>query len=275
MNDVHDFYNGLGKKYEDKIYTSNLSKANDRLEIINNIISKYENINTVLDLGCGAGTPIQFLTNKGYRVDGVDFSENMVNSAKALNPESTIVQGDITNLDTFKNEIKDDYDAIISFGTLMYIDDTKKAIENMKKLIKKDGKLVINFRNKLFSLTTFNKFTYEFIVEDILSNVSDDIKSKVSSDIKNYLNMNEPSVEVNIGGPSAKFHVPFEIEELMEEIGFKDINIHFYHHHAGPPMFFKDGQKEQYEDESNKLELGKRSWRSMFLSSAFIIEATV
>jgi len=63
----------------------------------------------------------------------------------------------------------------------------------MKALIKSGGSVFVEFRNKLFSLFTFNRYTYEFIMDDLLSGVSSKLKDIVGADLKSRLNMNKPS----------------------------------------------------------------------------------
>jgi SAM-dependent methyltransferase len=48
----------------------------------------------VADLGCGTGTLTRLLTDEGYVVDGLDFSEEMIDRARAKVPEARLVVGD-------------------------------------------------------------------------------------------------------------------------------------------------------------------------------------
>ena len=51
----------------------------------------------VADLGCGTGTLTRLLTDEGYSVDGLDFSEEMIRRARAKVPEAQFVVGDAAN----------------------------------------------------------------------------------------------------------------------------------------------------------------------------------
>ena len=46
------------------------------------------------------------------------------------------------------------------------------TLNNMKSMVKSGGHVFIEFRNKLFSLFTFNRYTLEFIMDDLLRGVS-------------------------------------------------------------------------------------------------------
>lgn len=77
----------------------------------------------ILDVGCGAGYPIDsYLTKKGFNVTGIDISEEMIKRAKQLNLQnSSFFVGDILN---FKSNEK--YDAIIAFDSIWHINHDKQ-----------------------------------------------------------------------------------------------------------------------------------------------------
>ena len=48
----------------------------------------------VMDLGCGTGALIPTLVNKGYKVTGVDASDNMLEIARKNNPDVEFIKKD-------------------------------------------------------------------------------------------------------------------------------------------------------------------------------------
>lgn len=48
----------------------------------------------VVDLGCGTGTLTRLLFDEGYRVDGLDFSAEMIRRARAKAPDARYIIGD-------------------------------------------------------------------------------------------------------------------------------------------------------------------------------------
>jgi len=83
-----------------------------------NFNSRLKPGSLILDLGCGAGKPIdRFLVNRGHRVIGVDISRKQINLAKRNVPEAKYVVKDISSLK--KEEYK--VDAVISFYTILHI----------------------------------------------------------------------------------------------------------------------------------------------------------
>ena len=75
-------------------------------------------VKTILDLGCGTGNHALILAKRGYKVTGVDISENMLTLARrkaakaGLNIE--LIKGDITRLDLGKK-----FDAVICMFAVM------------------------------------------------------------------------------------------------------------------------------------------------------------
>ena len=83
-----------------------------------NFNSRLKPGSLILDLGCGAGKPIdRFLVNRGYKVIGMDISRKQIKLAKRNVPEARYVVKDISSLQ--KEEYK--VDAVISFYTILHI----------------------------------------------------------------------------------------------------------------------------------------------------------
>ena len=71
----------------------------------------------VLDLGCGAGTPVTALLAQSHRVTGVDFSPEQVRRARINAPSATIVEADLMAVD-FASE---SFDAVVSFYAIFHL----------------------------------------------------------------------------------------------------------------------------------------------------------
>lgn len=94
----------------------------------------------ILDCCTGTGDIAGFIKQKypNCEVIGIDFSQNMLNVAKQKFPSVNFIKGDCCNL-AFNSEA---FDCItIAFG-LRNIKDYPKAISEIKRVLKKDGKLL-------------------------------------------------------------------------------------------------------------------------------------
>lgn len=253
------------------------------------------NVRKVIEVGVGEGTPLVTLSKAGMDVCGFDISHKMVEKARTnftkngLSPEN-IIFGDIQDPITYSPLLKaGQFDALLAMGVLPHVRNEEFVLKNMKNLVKPNGRVFIEFRNKLFSLFTFNRYTYEFIMEDLLDGVSSQLKSIVSKNLKDRLQMNLPTPRMtgesaNLNDFSAdgevlgydailsKFHNPFEMIDLFEKIGFKESKLHWYHYHPAMPNLSEE-DPHLFRDEALKLEHNNSNWKGMFLCSAFVIEA--
>jgi 2-polyprenyl-3-methyl-5-hydroxy-6-metoxy-1,4-benzoquinol methylase len=253
------------------------------------------NVRKVIEVGVGEGTPLITLSKAGMDVSGFDISHKMVEKARTnfaengLSPEN-IIFGDIQDPITYSPLLRaGQFDALLAMGVLPHVQNEEYVLKNMKNLVKPNGRVFIEFRNKLFSLFTFNRYTYEFIMEDLLDGVSPQLKSIVSKNLKDRLQMNLPtprmtSASANVNDSSAdgevigydailsKFHNPFEMIDLFEKIGFKESKLHWYHYHPAMPNLSEE-DPQLFRDEALKLEHNNSNWKGMFLCSAFVIEA--
>lgn len=102
-----------------------------------------------LDCGCGGGRVLTQFEDKCLTI-GIDISAYYCHAAKKAAPHSLIIQGDIENL-----PLKDEsIDVCVMIYTFVYAPDKKKTMEEIYRVLKKDGKLII-FDPNYLSLRTF------------------------------------------------------------------------------------------------------------------------
>jgi len=253
------------------------------------------NIKRVIEVGVGEGTPLICLGNAGINVSGFDISHKMVEKAKEnfkMNnfDENKIIWGDVQDPITYSPLLSHgQYDGLVAMGVMPHVSNDEFVLCNMRDMVKPGGRVFIEFRNKLFSLFTFNRYTFEFIMEDLLKGVSPKIKAIVESDLKKRLDMDKPTprlIDKNIkvedenlddqvpgyDAIMSKFHNPFETIDLFKKCGFCDTQLLWYHYHPAMP-FLSSVDKQLFRDEALKLEHEVSGWRGLFLCSAFVVEA--
>lgn len=86
----------------------------------------------ILDAGCGGGAYVEFLSQKGLEVTGIDKYDQFLQLAREEGREGTYVQGDITNL-PFPDKI---FDCTYCFDVLEHVDD-KLAIQELARVTTK------------------------------------------------------------------------------------------------------------------------------------------
>lgn len=97
------------------------------------ILKDEDRNQTILDVGCGPGNYCKFLSEAGFNVTGVDYSEEMIKRAKKNAPKAKIMVGDGYNL-PFKDN---SFDIVLCIGVLTCVSDYKKFAEEIKRVTKK------------------------------------------------------------------------------------------------------------------------------------------
>ena len=117
----------------------------------------------ILDLGCGGGLVCEPLARLGANITGIDFvKQNIIAAKKHAKKSNTNIEYLHQNINNLK--LKKKYDAVLILEVLEHIEDWKKIIINVKKLLKPGGKMIISTINRNF----FSKLFAIFIAENIL-----------------------------------------------------------------------------------------------------------
>jgi SAM-dependent methyltransferase len=139
FNEYANFYDSL---YEDKDY---LAECN----FIEGILKEFSNrpMNKFLDLGCGTGGHSIPLAERGYRLTGVDISEEMLKEAEQksnrLGVDVEFLSGDIRSLD-----LEISFDAVFAmFAVISYQptnDDLIAAFRTARRHLEQDGLFIFD-----------------------------------------------------------------------------------------------------------------------------------
>lgn len=137
--DYAKYYNLL---YKDKDYQG-------EVDYIDKLIKKYSvrKVRSILDMGCGTGNHDILFNKMGYKIDGFDLSENMIEIAKSSilnNDNINFYQGDVAS---FRLEYK--YDVVISlFHVMNYQTTNDKLFQSFKTAydhLEKNGLFIFDF----------------------------------------------------------------------------------------------------------------------------------
>lgn len=146
------------------------------LDLVNDIIEIYkvdEGIK-VLDVGCGSGYSVNYLSERGFDATGIDYSEDMINLGKERYKDINIKVMDANNLDFPENY----FDLILFECSLSVMKSPEKILTSCKKLLKKTGLILLsdfffkntdidddtytlNYWNKVFSTLDFQIINFQ------------------------------------------------------------------------------------------------------------------
>lgn len=135
------------------------------IEATNRFSSLVKPGGKILDVGCAGGLKSKHLAGKGFKVLGIDFSENLIEIAKKEVSEARFLVMDVRDIDT----LQETFDGIFMQAVLLHL--PKKEAEGiLKKAVSKlneGGYLYVAVKEKIEGgldeeIKTDNDYGYEY-----------------------------------------------------------------------------------------------------------------
>jgi 2-polyprenyl-3-methyl-5-hydroxy-6-metoxy-1,4-benzoquinol methylase len=290
---VQHCYSTWGESYYEDYYGKKAPYPPVHVDMLRSRI-RASGAKTLLDAGCGPASFLRHLTNDGLNLYGFDLTAEMVREAKRVMssqgiPERNFWQGSVLRPSDFhRPDLPPSYDAAVCFGVLPHIpaDKDEVVLRNLFQAVIPGGLVLIEARNALFSLFTQNRYTYEFICNELIrpqnlmpNRGKPDVRVlQALEKLKLHFRMDLPPVrkgkqdEPGYDEVLSRTHVPFVLENQFQKAGFRDTKIFFYHFHALPPMFAVE-VGDFFKTASLRMEQPE-DWRGYFMASAFVLQGT-
>ena len=164
----------------------------EKKQLIKSSKKSLSNFN-ILDLGCGGGLVCEPLARLGANITGVDFvKQNIIAAKKHAKKSNANIEYLHLNINNLK--LKKKYDAVLILEVLEHIEDWKKIIINVKKLLKPGGKIIISTINRNFVSKFFAIFIAENILNWVPKNTHTFSKLIKPEELKSFLNKNKINV---------------------------------------------------------------------------------
>jgi len=138
---LHERYHSR-TRWQSKIIKDN----NFTYRILISVINKYVKKPSlrILDIGCGAGTLSFYLANKGHNVLGIDISSKAIKECNASKKALGLKNTDFQRVD-FPDRIPNGkFDVIIFTEVIEHLEDDKKALQSIYKLLKPNGLMILS-----------------------------------------------------------------------------------------------------------------------------------
>lgn len=292
MAEVSAHYDGSAPSYHEQ-YDPDLIWANAeypanffRLQKVIDVL-RSRGVTSAYELGAGEASPIIRVREElGIEVRASDLSPEMVrlgkdNLERHGMDRDWLSQVDINDREAVRAEADrvGQFDAVLALGVIPHVEDDDWFVEAMSMFVKPGGTLVLQFRNSMFSMFTFNRLTKEFILDDLMAPIPEAFRDAVAADLDGRLAVDKPPKrEWDKDAPAydeilARFHNPFELSEVVKRHGFFDLSFGWYNYHPTYPMIAGQFDAKKYREAQIALE-SDDSWRGMFLCSAGMIYAT-
>ena len=135
MTSIRELYNNFIVKLQELIYTIGAAK---RVQVM----SEYVDIRSedvILDIGGNTGKVTEAYSNNCKEVIVLEPKRNVVEYGKSRRPNIKFVEGEAENI-----PLPDAYfDKVVTSASFHHFSDHDKALEEMKRVLKPDGKIII------------------------------------------------------------------------------------------------------------------------------------
>lgn len=284
---TNNFFNtAFSTEQEARVTSGVVSRlhARDRILIERILPTGKKEARKVLDFGCGQGRLLSWLLENGYDATGIEPNAGMLRVAKKEIEKfgtGRLIHGSFDVLASMKEGT---YDTVVIMGVLQYLPDDEYArlLNEAKRVLKRQGLLVCTFQNALFDLFTFNKYTVDFLVNELLFPAKSTVasvekKSEIARDIEGLIaNPDKPAYASARARDNVFVRLtnPLLIEQQLSGFGLRVIKKYFYEYFGLPPLISPKHQ-ELAKVLGAKFEVDNaEAWQGTFMANAFLIEAT-
>lgn len=234
-NDVKDIYD---EEYFHIISNQQIEREIAGIKInsyINMTISYFEELNKkelrILDFGCGSGNFVLALASLGYKVDGFDYFEPMINSTRKLSKKLKIENSCNFYFD-YKEFGEKRYDFIIFSDVVEHIsqEELREIITDLKKHMSNNCSLIFHTPNGLIHKSCPKRirlFDIYHLSKILLLKIKGSEKQKLEKLKSAYYDQ----VHINIMTPK-------ELKNILKKEGFSDFKTKYYNK-KGKSLFKK------------------------------------
>jgi len=135
----------IGERFDflSNTFPSSIDSTDSRLNAILSAMGPMRDKN-ILEVGCGKGRLSRIIKERGAHIYGIDISEKLLRDAAPIQP-SHFLKAEAYNI-PFKNKT---FDGVVLLEVIEHLPELDKTIQELRRVIKKDGVLIIVDRNKL------------------------------------------------------------------------------------------------------------------------------
>lgn len=130
-----NLFDRIAKNYakKDSYPPSSLVRKAQVIEVYNAVLKINDNIQTILELGCGVGATSKYLKGKYKNYYGIDYSEKLIEIANHIHQSNNVhfVAG---NIKEYSKPETVSFDLILGIGVLHHVDALNEAIKTLHQL---------------------------------------------------------------------------------------------------------------------------------------------
>jgi len=178
------YFDENAKEYTEDYYLSQIRHPKwQRQKSIEELVKKFlkPSSSKIVNLGCGPGLLEESLSSLGFFGIGIDASPEMIKLAgnrslgKNLSDKWEFIIGDCENTGLNSGE----FDCVIASGLIEYMPNDEKILKEVKRLLKKDGILIINITNFFGWSTCLNRIGHYLKKSSRIVKIANFMKKKL------------------------------------------------------------------------------------------------
>ena len=152
MTEKETYWSRFAADFEERV---NYVVGNGHIELIKAVLSKQTDLGNMLELGCGTGTYSEILAREALHLTATDYSDEMVAVSKQRLAGLENVTVEKANCFSLSYP-EFSFDTVVMVNLLHVIPEPEKAVEECKKVLTRDGRLIIvSFTTE--GMTVFSK----------------------------------------------------------------------------------------------------------------------
>ncbi|HCJ67693.1 MAG TPA: hypothetical protein DHV62_10375 [Elusimicrobia bacterium] len=132
-------YNEVAEQYTTTFFNPKTLQA--EIFYLEKFLSVVKKGGKIIDVGCGPGIETKFIIGKGFRYEGIDLSQKMIEIAKRNNPTATFRIMDMHELNYSDNE----FDGIMALESLIHLpkSEVRTIITDLCRILKPGGVILL------------------------------------------------------------------------------------------------------------------------------------
>ena len=227
--------------------------------------------NSIIEAGIGSGQAIPVWQSANLEITGFDNNPERVTDSRAVMAHAGLDQAMVVCADAAIAETltavpnNGTADILVGMGVLPHCPDLQGAVDNLTRMVRPGGWVFLELRNVLFSLFTFNRYTYDLFDQVMLEGVQPEVRAAGLDFIASRVLMDVPSNPA----PLEQFHNPLTVASELSDTALTNIRLLPFHYHAAPPA--ADVSPQRLDDASAVLESRDDDWRVLLMCSAFLL----
>jgi len=181
----------------------------------------------------------------------VDPSFDLIKHGKAYNNKQ--VTYELGDVDFLKNFESNSVDTLLALNVLAYMnaEENNMFYSEARRILTKDGYVIVTHSNELFDMFTFNSLTKTFFEKYFATDITLFGNFGSSEIVETYITRENP----------------LEYPTKMRKMGFTEVKQEFFRYHSSPPRLLTAESRRSPGDTS--LERIPQDWRRMFQCSTY------